>query len=78
MSKISVEVDCLRGLLRQFGFTEVAVQDGRLHMAAPGKRITVIIEQPQLKAEARFGDFVIAVENVQFSQEGINLTFHIR
>jgi len=78
MSRISVEVDCLRGLLRQFGFTEVGIHDNRLHMTAPGKRITIILDQPQLKAEARFGDFVVAVEAVQFSPEGINLTFHIR
>ncbi|MGD0089943.1 MAG: hypothetical protein ABSE73_08490 [Planctomycetota bacterium] len=78
MSALSVELNCLRGLLTQFGFTEVGMQDGRLHMAAPSKRITVILDQPQLKAEARLGNFTVAVESIQFTKEGINVTFHIR
>jgi hypothetical protein len=78
MSTLAVELNCLQGLLAKAGFTDVHVRDGHLHVAAPARSIAFVLSQPGLKAEAQFGSFAVAIEAVEFSQEGVLLKFHIR
>ena len=78
MSALSVELNCLRGLLAKAGFTEVDMRDGRLHVAAPARSIAISLNQPDIKAEVRAGNFAVAIEAIQFSPEGVRVAFHIQ